>query len=105
MDALRQLVYPFYDPDFRFSKFIRRFPDCRLDLIRILRGDVFDHDFSRLFEALALTAVPDEPGEPAAEAAAAAVAAGAAPTAAGTAGAPRGRAGKVGPPLPQPQRA
>ncbi len=65
MDAMRQLVYTFYDPDFRFSKFIRRFPDCRLDLIRILRGDVFDHDFSRLFEALALTAVPDAAGEPA----------------------------------------
>jgi flavin-dependent dehydrogenase len=65
MDAMRRLVYTFYDPDFRFSKFIRRFPECRLDLIRVLRGDVFDHDFSRLFEALAATAVPDGPGEPA----------------------------------------
>jgi len=64
MDAMRQLVYTFYDPEFRFSKFIRRFPECRLDLIRILRGDVFDHDFSRLFEALAATAVPDAAGEP-----------------------------------------
>ena len=26
MDAMRRLVYTFYDPDFRFSKFIRRFP-------------------------------------------------------------------------------
>jgi flavin-dependent dehydrogenase len=59
MDAMRQLVYTFYDPNFRFSKFIRRFPECRLDLIRILRGDVFDHDFSHLFAALAATAVPD----------------------------------------------
>jgi flavin-dependent dehydrogenase len=71
MDAMRRLVYTFYDPDFRFSKFIRRFPDCRLDLIRVLRGDVFDHDFSRLFEALTLTAVPDGAEEPAAAAAAA----------------------------------
>jgi flavin-dependent dehydrogenase len=61
MDAMRRLVYTFYDPNFRFSKFIRRFPDCRLDLIRLLRGDVFDHDFSRLFAALAATAVPDPP--------------------------------------------
>ncbi|HVT58449.1 MAG TPA: NAD(P)/FAD-dependent oxidoreductase [Thermoanaerobaculia bacterium] len=61
MDAMRRLVYTFYDPNFRFSKFIRRFPDCRLDLIRVLRGDVFDHDFSRLFAALAATAVPDAP--------------------------------------------
>jgi flavin-dependent dehydrogenase len=96
MDAMRRLVYTFYDPDFRFSKFIRRFPDCRLDLIRILRGDVFDHDFSRLFEALALTAVPDEPGEPgepgepaaAGAEAAAAVAAGGLRPAAGGAAAP-----------------
>jgi flavin-dependent dehydrogenase len=61
MDAMRVLVHTFYDPDFRFSKFIRRFPECRHDLIRVLRGDVFDHDFSRLFRALAETAVPDLP--------------------------------------------
>jgi flavin-dependent dehydrogenase len=66
MDAMRRLVHTFYDPNFRFSKFIRRFPDCRLDLIRLLRGDVFDHDFSRLFAALAATAVPDSPPAPAA---------------------------------------
>jgi flavin-dependent dehydrogenase len=64
MDAMRVLVYTFYDPNFRFSKFIRRFPECRHDLIRVLRGDVFDHDFSRLFAALAETAVPDLPGAP-----------------------------------------
>ena len=72
MDAMRQLVYTFYDPNFRFSKFIRRFPDCRLDLIRVLRGDVFDHDFTRLFEALALTAAPDVAAPMPADAAAAA---------------------------------
>ena len=59
MDAMRRLVYTFYDPHFRFSKFIRRFPEHRLDLIRLLRGDVFDHDFSCLFEALAATAAPE----------------------------------------------
>jgi flavin-dependent dehydrogenase len=59
MDAMRRLVYTFYDPHFRFSKFIRRFPEHRLDLIRLLRGDVFDHDFSSLFEALAATAAPE----------------------------------------------
>jgi flavin-dependent dehydrogenase len=62
MDAMRVLVHTFYDPNFRFSKFIRRFPECRHDLIRVLRGDVFDHDFSRLFAALAKTATPDLPG-------------------------------------------
>ena len=71
MDAMRVLVHTFYDPNFRFSKFIRRFPECRHDLIRVLRGDVFDHDFSRLFAALASTAAPDLPAG--AEAPAAAV--------------------------------
>src|ERR1700688_1252372 len=61
MDAMRVLVHTFYDPNFRFSKFIRRFPECRHDLIRVLRGDVFDHDFSRLFAALAAPAAPDSP--------------------------------------------
>jgi flavin-dependent dehydrogenase len=64
MDAMRRLVDTFYDPNFRFSKLIRGFPDCRLDLIRILRGDVFERDFSRLFAALEATAVPDA-GDPA----------------------------------------
>jgi hypothetical protein len=62
MDAMRVLVHTFYNPNFRFSKFIRRFPECRHDLIRVLRGDVFDHDFSTLFAALAATAAPDSPG-------------------------------------------
>jgi flavin-dependent dehydrogenase len=62
MDAMRRLVDTFYDPNFRFSKLIRRFPDCRLDLISILRGDVFERDFTRLFAALDATAVADEGG-------------------------------------------
>ncbi len=70
MDAMRRLVNTFYDPNFRFSKLIRGFPDCRLDLIRILRGDVFERDFSRLFAALDATAVPDHGGAPAPAAAA-----------------------------------
>jgi len=65
MDAMRQLVQVFYNPNFRFSKFLRRFPEHRHDVIRILRGDVFRHDFSALFSALEVTAsMPDE--EPAA---------------------------------------
>ncbi len=60
MDAMRRLVTTFYDPNFRFSKLIRRFPEVRLDLISILRGDVFERDFSQLFAALDATAVPDD---------------------------------------------
>jgi flavin-dependent dehydrogenase len=61
MESMRRLVYAFYDPNFRFSKFIRRFPEYRLDLIDVLRGNVFSRDFSGLWEALDQTAAaPDD---------------------------------------------
>jgi flavin-dependent dehydrogenase len=41
MEAMRKLVYAFYEPDFSFSKFLARFPDCRNDLIHLLVGNVF----------------------------------------------------------------
>ncbi len=52
IDAIRRLVYAFYDPSFRFSKFLRRFPQYRLDVISILRGSVFGKDFRGLLAAL-----------------------------------------------------
>jgi flavin-dependent dehydrogenase len=41
MEAMRKLVYAFYEPDFSFSKFLARFPGCRNDLIHLLVGNVF----------------------------------------------------------------
>lgn len=41
MEAMRKLVYAFYEPGFSFSKFLSRFPGCRLDLIHLLVGNVF----------------------------------------------------------------
>ena len=62
MEAMKQLVYAFYNPSFRFSKFLRCFPEHRHDIIRILRGNVFGRDFSALFAAIeASAAMPDEP--------------------------------------------
>ena len=61
MDAMRRLVYAFYDKKFRFSTFLRRFPQYRMDIIHILRGDVFDRDFTEFFSALDANAeMPDE---------------------------------------------
>ncbi|HTQ80452.1 MAG TPA: NAD(P)/FAD-dependent oxidoreductase [Thermoanaerobaculia bacterium] len=61
MDSMRCLVHAFYDKNFRFSKFLRSFPEYRLDIIHILRGNVFGRDFSGLFEALDRTmAMPEE---------------------------------------------
>jgi hypothetical protein len=58
---MRRLVYAFYDSNFRFSKFLRRYPQYRLDLIDVLRGNVFGRDFSGLWDALDRTAAsPDE---------------------------------------------
>jgi len=52
LGAFRQLVYAFYSPGFSFARFLRHFPEHRLAVIYILQGDVFDHDFTGLFEDL-----------------------------------------------------
>lgn len=41
MEAMRKLVYAFYEPGFSFAKFLARHPDCRIDLIHLLVGNVF----------------------------------------------------------------
>lgn len=41
MEAMRRLVYAFYEKDFSFARFLRRFPDQRIDLIHLLVGNVF----------------------------------------------------------------
>ncbi len=50
MASFRQLVYAFYSRDFNFARFLRRHPEHRLAVIDILVGDVFDRDFSALFD-------------------------------------------------------
>ena len=49
MSAFRRLVYTFYNKEFSFARFLRGFPEHRLAIIRILVGDVFEHDFDPLF--------------------------------------------------------
>ncbi|HEX6861873.1 MAG TPA: NAD(P)/FAD-dependent oxidoreductase [Thermoanaerobaculia bacterium] len=41
MEAMRKLVYAFYEPDFSFAKFLAQHPGCRMDLIHLLVGNVF----------------------------------------------------------------
>ena len=50
MASFRQLVYAFYSPQFNFARFLRAFPQHRLAIVDILVGDVFDRDFSALFD-------------------------------------------------------
>ncbi|MEM9553106.1 MAG: tryptophan 7-halogenase [Acidobacteriota bacterium] len=61
MSAFRKLVLAFYHPDFSFGRFLRKHPDHRRDIVRILVGDVFDRDFSALSRDL--LAMVDLPGD------------------------------------------
>ncbi|MEM8930595.1 MAG: tryptophan 7-halogenase, partial [Acidobacteriota bacterium] len=61
MSAFRKLVYAFYDKDFSFGGFLKRFPDHRDEVVRILVGDVFDHDFDPFYRDLGtMITIPDE---------------------------------------------
>jgi len=53
MEAMRRLVYAFYDSDFSFPKFLKRFPDCRDALVNLLIGNVFRRPVDGLFESMA----------------------------------------------------
>jgi len=60
MEAMRKLVYAFYEKDFSFAKFLRRFPDQRIELIHLLVGNVF-RPSDELFDAMGQMArLPEE---------------------------------------------
>jgi flavin-dependent dehydrogenase len=52
MEALRKLVYAYYDEAFSFQEFLERFPGFRDDLVNLLVGNVFDRPVDNLFEAM-----------------------------------------------------
>jgi flavin-dependent dehydrogenase len=52
VEALRRLVYAFYDEDFSFGRFLERYPDCRESLVHMLMGNVFTHPMEGLLAAL-----------------------------------------------------
>ncbi len=53
MQRMRQLVYTFYDPQFSFGGFLKKYSDQKDNLVRILIGDVFTEEVDSLFDALA----------------------------------------------------
>ncbi len=60
IEAMRKLVYAFYDTAFSFGKLIKRHPDLRSDLTDCLIGNL-DRDFTELFSAVGeLIQVPPE---------------------------------------------
>lgn len=60
LEAMRKIVYAFYDENFSFADVIRKYPHLRADLTDCLIGDV-DKDLSELFGAVAEFAeIPSE---------------------------------------------
>lgn len=60
MEAMRKLVYAFYEQDFSFARFLARFPGCRIDLIHLLVGNVF-RPTNGLFDSMGQMArLPEE---------------------------------------------
>ena len=62
IEAMRKLVYTFYDHEFSFRQFVDRYPHLHGDLTDCLIGNVF-RDFDPLFEAVAKFAGVPEPLE------------------------------------------
>ena len=60
IEAMRKLVYAFYDGGFSFGKLIRKHPDVRGDLTDCLIGNL-DRDFTDLFSAVGELADLPEP--------------------------------------------
>ena len=52
MEALRRVVHAFYARDFSFSRFLRRYPGLRDEVIHALTGNVFRRPVSGLLQAL-----------------------------------------------------
>jgi len=53
MEAMRKLVYAYYDPRFHVRTFLQRHPDCREHVVNLLIGNVFRKPVDGLFEAMA----------------------------------------------------
>ncbi len=52
VEAMRKLVYAFYDRDFHFASFLKEHPQCRSQLIDLLMGNVFRKPVDELLQAL-----------------------------------------------------
>lgn len=52
IEAMRKLVYAFYDINFSFGKLLRQYPHLRGRLTDCLIGDLFDKDFGELFSVI-----------------------------------------------------
>jgi flavin-dependent dehydrogenase len=52
MEAMRKLVYAYYDDVFSFAKFLKKFPECRETLVDLLVGNVFRKPVTEMLEKM-----------------------------------------------------
>ena len=52
MEAMRKLVYAYYDEEFSFAKFLKTFPECRETLVDLLVGNVFRKPVAEMLEKM-----------------------------------------------------
>ena len=52
IDALRKLVYAYYDPDFSIAQFLKQFPEQEENLVHLLIGNVYRHPVDGLLESM-----------------------------------------------------
>jgi len=62
VDVIHRLIHAFYDPQFSFGQFVRRFPEHRRALIDCLVGDVVGKDLGSFVDALGEMASPPPSG-------------------------------------------
>ena len=61
MEAIRKLVYAFYDRDFSFGSFLKEHPECRTPIVHLLIGNVYREPVDDLFGPLSeVCDLPDE---------------------------------------------
>lgn len=58
LDSIRKLVYAFYTREFSFARFLKKYPDCRKEIINILVGNIYREPVNGLFEHMAEFGVP-----------------------------------------------
>ena len=58
---MRKLVHAFYNEGFSFSKFLQKYPECRVNIINLLIGDVFKAGVDEVYGPLADFAVIPPP--------------------------------------------
>ncbi len=58
VDAMKNLVHAFYTRDFSFARFLKKYPECRRDIINILVGNIYREPVNGLFEHMEEFGVP-----------------------------------------------